>query len=71
MGQSDLDPRTIELNLYGNLPIKILYQYEYVAQLEKLNYGTITICLRKVLHIDARFLRNKNKVFTGMTSRDH
>ena len=47
MGQSDLDPRKIDLNLYGNLPIEILYQYEYVAQLEKLNYGTITTCLRK------------------------
>ena len=47
MGQSDLDPWTIDPNLYGNLPIEILYQYEYVAQLEKLNHGTITICLRK------------------------
>ena len=47
MGQSDLDPRTIDLNLYVNLPIEILYQYEYVAQVERLNYGTITACLRK------------------------
>ena len=47
MGQSDLDPRAIDLNLYGNLPIEILYQYEYVALLERLNYGTITTCLRK------------------------
>ena len=47
MCQSDLDPRKIDLNLYGNLPVEILYQYEYVAQLEKLNYVTITTCLRK------------------------
>ena len=31
MGQSDLDPRIIDPNLYGNLPIEILYQYAYVA----------------------------------------
>ena len=37
MDQSDLDTRTIDLNLYGNIPIEILYQYEYVAQSEKLN----------------------------------
>ena len=42
MGQSDLDPRTINLNLYGNLLIEILYQYECVAQLEKLNKGRDT-----------------------------
>ena len=47
MGQSDLDPRTIDLNLNVNLPIEILYQYEYVAQVERLNYGTIIACLRK------------------------
>ena len=34
MGQSDLDPRTIDLGLFGNLPIELLYQYKYVAQLE-------------------------------------
>ena len=27
MGQSDPDPRKIALNLHGNLPIEILYQY--------------------------------------------
>ena len=37
MGQSDLDPRIIDLDLYVNLPIEILYQYEYVEQLERLN----------------------------------
>ena len=47
MGQSDLDPRTIDLNLNVNLNIEILYQYEYVAQVERLYYGTITACLRK------------------------
>ena len=47
MAQSDIDPRTIDLNLFVNFPIELLYQYEYVAQLENLNYGTITTCLRK------------------------
>ena len=42
MGQSDLDPRTIDLNMNVNLPIEILYQYEYVVQVEKLNHGTLT-----------------------------
>ena len=37
----------IYLNLNVNLAIEILYQYEYVAQVERLNYGTITACLRK------------------------
>ena len=54
MGQSDLDPRKIDLNIYGNLPIEILYQYAYVAQLERFNYGTITTFLRKGSDIDAR-----------------
>ena len=31
-----------------NLPVEILYQYEYVVQLERLNNGTITAGLRKV-----------------------
>ena len=47
MGQNDLDPRTIDQNLNRNLAIEILYQYEYVAQVERLNYGTITSCLRE------------------------
>ena len=32
MGQNDLDPSTIDLNLDVNLAIEILYQYEYVAR---------------------------------------
>ena len=47
MGKNDLDPRAIDLNLDVNLAIEVLYQYEYVAQVEILNYGTITACLRK------------------------
>ena len=47
MGINDLDPRTIDLHLHVNLAIEILYQYEYVALVERLNYGTITACLRK------------------------
>ena len=47
MGQNDLDPRTIDLNLNVNLAIEIVYQNEYVAQVERHNYGTITACHRK------------------------
>ena len=47
MDQNDIDPRTIDLNLNVNLAIEILYQYTYVAQVERLNYGTITACLRE------------------------
>ena len=45
--KNDLEPRTIDLNLNVNFAIKILYQYEYVAQVERLNYGIITACLSK------------------------
>ena len=48
MGQNDLYPRIIDLNLKVNLAIEILYQFEYVAQVDRLNYGTITACVRKV-----------------------
>ena len=47
MGQNDLDPRTIDLNINVYLAIEILYQYEYVAQVERLNYGTVTAFLRE------------------------
>ena len=41
MDQSDLDHWTIDLNLNVNLPIEILYQYEYVAQEERLKLITV------------------------------
>ena len=47
MGQSDLEHRAIDLNLYRNLSTEILYEYEYVVQLESLDYRTITTCHRK------------------------
>ena len=54
MGQSDLDSRTIEQNLYVNLAIEMLYQYEYVTKLERLSYGQDRQVLEMVQHIDAR-----------------
>ena len=47
LGQSDLDHRAIVPCLYVNLPIDIWYQYQYVAQSDRLNYmyGIITTCL--------------------------
>ena len=75
MGQNDLGPRTVNLNLNVNLAIEILYQYEYVAQVERLNYGTITACLRKgsafrckIKDKKEEISRNKSKVLTEMTS---
>ena len=54
-----------------NLPIEILYQCEYAAQVERLNYGTITACLRKgsaYYPCKINLSRNKSKVLTEMTS---
>ena len=70
MGKNDLDPRTIDLHLNVNLAIEILYQYEYVAKVERLNYGTITACQRKGSAFDAGLSRNKSKVLTEMTSHE-
>ena len=70
MDKNDLDPRTIDLNLNGNLAIEILYQYEYVAQVERRNQGQQQHVLESVLHFDARLSRNKSKVLTEMTSHE-
>ena len=68
MGQNDLDPRTIDLHINVNLAIEILYKYEHVAQVERLNYGAITACLRKGSAFRWKIKKNKNKVLTEMTS---
>ena len=65
MGQSDPNPRTIDLNLNVNLPIEILYQYEYVAQVERLNYGTITACLRKGSAFRCKIKQEQEQGFNG------
>ena len=62
MGENDLDPRTIDLNLNVNLAIEILYQYEYVAHVERLNYGKITACLRKGSAFRCKISNDKSKV---------
>ena len=68
MGQSDLDPRTIDLDLNVILFIEIVYQYDYVSQVERLNYGKITACLRKGSAYRCRLSRNKRKVLMEMRS---
>ena len=65
MGRNDLDPRTIDLTLNVNLSIEILYQYENVAQVERLNYGTITACLSKGSAFRCKISRNKEQGFNG------
>ena len=55
IGQSDLVPRTIDMDLYVNLLLEIFYQYEYVAQLER-QWEHV---LETVLCIDARISRKK------------
>ena len=42
-----------------------------VASCDTALTGQLQHVLERVLHIDARFVRNKNKVFTEMTSREH
>ena len=59
------------MDLYVNLSIEILYQYEYVAQLQILNYGIIATFLDSAIHISASLRRNKSEVSTEMTSREH
>ena len=53
-----------------NLAIEILYQYVYVAQVERLNYGTIPACLRKGSAFRCKIRRNKSNVLTEMTSHE-
>ena len=65
MDQSDLDPRTIDLNLNVNLPNEILYQYKYVAQVERLKYGKITACLRKNSAYRCKTTKEQEQGFIG------
>ena len=51
LSHSDLDLQTIDPFLYGSIPFMIMYQYQYVVQADRLNYGTIETCLRKRLCI--------------------
>ena len=70
MGQPDLDPRTIHLNFYCNLPVEILFPYAYAVQRDSI-MGQLQHVLERVLHIDVRLRRNKSKVLTEMMSREH
>ena len=70
MGQSDLDPRTIDLNLNVNFSIEIFYQCEYLAQVERPNYGTITACLRKGSAYRYKNMQEQGQDFTEMTSHE-
>ena len=51
LGQSDLDLHNIDPFLYGSISFMIIYQYQYVVQTYRLNYGIIGTCLRKGLSI--------------------
>ena len=46
---SHIDLQNIDAFLYGSIPYMIIYQYQYVVQPYRLNYGTIGTCLRKGL----------------------
>ena len=68
MGQSDLDPRTIDLNLYGNIvPIRICCTVREAHAIT----GQLQYVLERVLHIDGRLRRNNSNVLMEMTSREH
>ena len=60
-----LDPRVIDPTLYGNLPIEILFRYQYVAQSERLNYGIITTYLRNGSAYQCNITREKEQGFNG------
>ena len=49
LSHRDIDLQTIDPFLYGSIPFMIMYQF--VVQIDRLNYGTITTCLRKRLCI--------------------
>ena len=51
LSHSDLDLQKLDPFLYGSIPFMIIYQYKYVVQPYRLNYGTIGTCLRKGLCI--------------------
>ena len=65
MGLNDLDSRTIDLNLNVNLAIEILYQYKYVTQVYRLNYGTITACVRKGSVFRCNIKKEQEQDFNG------
>ena len=65
MGQNGLDPRTIDLNINVNLAIEILYQHEYVAQVDRLKYRTITACLRKGSAFRCKIKYEQEQGFNG------
>ena len=54
MGQSDLDPRTIDLILYVSRPVELWYKDDYVVQTGRQNYGTIIILSLKGFCISTR-----------------
>ena len=41
MSHNDLDPKKSDLFLYTSIPFVVLYQYQYVVNPDRLNYGTI------------------------------
>ena len=51
LSHSDLDLQKSDPFLYGSIPFMTMYQYQYVVQPDRLNYGTIGTCLRKGLCI--------------------
>ena len=51
LSHSDLDLQKIGTFLYGSILFMIMYQYQYVVQPDRLNYGIIGTCLRKGLCI--------------------
>ena len=54
MNHSDLDLSKIDMFRYAGIPFIIMHQYQYVAQLDRLNNRTIRTCFRKGLCISMR-----------------
>ena len=68
LSHNGLDPRQIDLFLYASIPFKILYQYQYVVQPDRLHYVAIKTSLTKTgLWISMKYNEGKHTGRTEMT----
>ena len=61
MSHSDLDPRKSDLFLYASIHFVVVYQYHFVVQPNRLNYGTFEHVLEKGSENQLEITREKQK----------